>query len=145
MELTDLSLLELAQKLERKEASSVEATHACLKRIKAVDEKVHAFLRVDEPGALEAARASDGRRGKGSPTGRLDGVPIALKDIFLTRGLETTCGSKMLQGFIPPIDGTPTRLLKEAGLPILGKLNQDEFAMGSSTENSAYGVTRNPW
>jgi aspartyl-tRNA(Asn)/glutamyl-tRNA(Gln) amidotransferase subunit A len=138
-------MLELAQKLEAKEASSVEATQACLRRIEAVEGKLHAFLRVDPEGALASARASDTRRSQGQVRSRLDGVPMALKDIFLTQGLETTCGSKMLQGFIPPADGTPTRLLRQAGLPLLGKLNQDEFAMGSSTENSAYGVTRNPW
>jgi aspartyl-tRNA(Asn)/glutamyl-tRNA(Gln) amidotransferase subunit A len=145
MELTDLSMLELAAKLAAGEVSSVEATRACLARVAQVDGKVKAFLRLDEKGALAAAEASDARRKAGSPASALDGVPIGLKDIFLTEGVETTCGSRILQGFIPPYDGTPVRLLKEAGLPILGKLNMDEFAMGSSNEGSAYGLTHNPW
>jgi aspartyl-tRNA(Asn)/glutamyl-tRNA(Gln) amidotransferase subunit A len=145
MELTDLSMLELAAKLAAGEVSSVEATRACLARVAQVDGKVKAFLRLDEKGALAAAEASDKRRKAGSPASALDGVPVGLKDIFLTEGVETTCGSRILQGFVPPYDGTPVRLLKEAGLPIVGKLNMDEFAMGSSNEGSAYGPTYNPW
>jgi aspartyl-tRNA(Asn)/glutamyl-tRNA(Gln) amidotransferase subunit A len=145
MELTDLSMLELAAKLAAGEVSSVEATRACLARIAQVDGKVKAFLRLDEKGALSAAEASDARRKAGNPVSPLDGVPIGIKDIFLTEGVETTAGSRILQGFIPPTDGTAVRLLKEAGLPILGKLNMDEFAMGSSNEGSAYGPTHNPW
>lgn len=145
MELSHLSMLELGEKLSRREASSEEATRACLSRIERLDPKVKAFLRVDEKGAYAAARASDRRRSSRSALGRLDGVPVALKDIFLTEGVETTCGSRILRGFIPPYDGTAVRLLKEAGLPILGKLNQDEFAMGSSTEASAFFPTHNPW
>jgi len=144
-EISRLTLLELASHLAAKEVSSVEATRACLERVAAVDGQVKAFLLVDERGALAAAAASDERRKKGAPASALDGVPVALKDIFLTEGVETTCGSKILKGFIPPFDGTAVRLLKQAGLPILGKLNQDEFAMGSSTENSAFFPTRNPW
>jgi len=144
-ELSGLTLLELASHLAAKEVSSVEATRACLERVAAVDAQVKAFLLVDERGALAAAAASDERRKNGAPASALDGVPVALKDIFLTEGVETTCGSKILKGFIPPFDGTVVRLLKQAGLPILGKLNQDEFAMGSSTENSAFFPTRNPW
>jgi aspartyl-tRNA(Asn)/glutamyl-tRNA(Gln) amidotransferase subunit A len=145
MELTELSMLELAAKLAAKEVSSVEATRACLARVAQVDGKVKAFLRLDEKGALAAAEASDARRQAGSPASPLDGVPIGLKDIFLTEGVETTAGSRILQGFVPPYDGTAVRLLKEAGLPIVGKLNMDEFAMGSSNEGSAYGPTYNPW
>ncbi|GMU00893.1 Asp-tRNA(Asn)/Glu-tRNA(Gln) amidotransferase subunit GatA [Corallococcus caeni] len=143
--LTDLSMLELAAKLASREVSSVEATRASLQRIAQVDPKVRAFLRVDEPGALKAAEASDARREAGSPLSALDGVPVGLKDIFLTEGVETTCASRVLEGFVPPYDATVVRLLKEAGLPLVGKLNMDEFAMGSSNESSAYFPTHNPW
>jgi aspartyl-tRNA(Asn)/glutamyl-tRNA(Gln) amidotransferase subunit A len=145
MELTGLSMLELAAKLAARELSSVEATQACLARVAQVDGKVKAFLRLDEKGALAAAEASDARRKAGNPAGPLDGVPIGLKDIFLTEGVETTAASRILQGFIPPYDSTVVSLLKQAGLPIVGKLNMDEFAMGSSNEGSAYGPTHNPW
>jgi len=145
MPLTELTLLELAEKLASGEVTSVEATRACLARIAQVDGKVHAFLRLDEHGALAAAEASDARRKAGNPLSPLDGVPVAVKDIFLTEGVETTCASRVLQGFIPPYDATVVRLLKEAGLPILGKLNQDEFAMGSSNESSAFGPCHNPY
>ncbi|RKG82323.1 Asp-tRNA(Asn)/Glu-tRNA(Gln) amidotransferase subunit GatA [Corallococcus exercitus] len=143
--LTDLSMLELAAKLASREVSSVDATRASLQRIAQVDPKVRAFLRVDEAGALKAAEASDARRKAGSPLSALDGVPVGLKDIFLTEGVETTCGSRILEGFVPPYDATVVRLLKEAGLPLVGKLNMDEFAMGSSNESSAYFPTHNPW
>ncbi|NOK39166.1 Asp-tRNA(Asn)/Glu-tRNA(Gln) amidotransferase subunit GatA [Corallococcus exercitus] len=143
--LTDLSMLELAAKLASREVSSVDATRASLQRIAQVDPKVRAFLRVDEAGALKAAEASDARRKAGGPLSALDGVPVGLKDIFLTEGVETTCGSRILEGFVPPYDATVVRLLKEAGLPLLGKLNMDEFAMGSSNESSAYFPTHNPW
>jgi aspartyl-tRNA(Asn)/glutamyl-tRNA(Gln) amidotransferase subunit A len=145
MQLTDCTLLELAAKLSSGDVTSVEATRACLARIAQVDGKVHAFLRLDEHGALAAAEASDARRKAGNPLSPLDGVPVAVKDIFLTEGVETTCASRVLQGFIPPYDATVVRLLKEAGLPILGKLNQDEFAMGSSNESSAFGPCHNPY
>ncbi|ATB31546.1 Asp-tRNA(Asn)/Glu-tRNA(Gln) amidotransferase subunit GatA [Melittangium boletus] len=145
MRLTDLTLLELAEKLASGQTSSVEATRACLARIAQVDGKVKAFLRLDERGALAAAEASDARRASGTHLGPLDGVPVAVKDIFLTEGVETTCASRVLQGFIPPYDATVVALLKQAGMPIVGKLNQDEFAMGSSNESSAYGPCHNPW
>jgi aspartyl-tRNA(Asn)/glutamyl-tRNA(Gln) amidotransferase subunit A len=146
--MTDLirrTAAELAESLSAGESTSVELTQAHLDRIAAVDGDVHAFLHVDREGALEQARASDERRAAGRPAGPLDGVPIAVKDVLTTRGLPTTCGSRILEGWVPPYDATVVGRLREAGLPILGKTNMDEFAMGSSTEHSAYGPTHNPW
>ena len=145
MELTDLSLLDLAQRLAGKACSSAEATEAALGRIRAVDPKVGAFLRVTEAEARAQARASDERRARGASLGPLDGVPLALKDILCTCGVETTCGSRILKGFVPPYDATVVERLRAAGAVLLGKLNMDEFAMGSSNENSAFGPVRNPW
>ncbi|MFD4660911.1 Asp-tRNA(Asn)/Glu-tRNA(Gln) amidotransferase subunit GatA [Kitasatospora sp. NPDC058444] len=144
-ELIRYTAAETASAVAKGEVSAVEVAQAHLDRIAAVDEKVNAFLHVDTEGALAAAKAVDDKRAKGEELGPLAGVPLALKDVFTTKGIPTTCGSKMLEGWIPPYDATLTSRLKDAGVVILGKTNMDEFAMGSSTENSAYGVTGNPW
>ncbi len=140
-----LTAAEIAARIASGELTAVEVTEAHLARIEAVDEKVHAFLHVDREGALAQARAVDEKRAKGEKLGPLAGVPLALKDIFTTEGIPTTVGSKILEGWIPPYDATLTKRLKAADVVILGKTNMDEFAMGSSTENSAYGPTGNPW
>ncbi|WP_286990624.1 Asp-tRNA(Asn)/Glu-tRNA(Gln) amidotransferase subunit GatA [Thermomonospora sp. CIF 1] len=127
------------------QVSAVEVTQAHLDRIAEVDGRIGAFLHVDAEVALAQARAVDSRRAAGEELGPLAGVPIAHKDVFTTVDMPTTAGSKILEGWRPPYDATVTARLRAAGLVILGKTNLDEFAMGSSTENSAYGPTRNPW
>ena len=145
-ELTRLSAADLAAALAAGDLSSVEVTSAHLERIAAVDPAVHAFLQVDADGALAQAAAADRRRATGDDdVPELLGVPVAVKDILTTEGLPTTAGSRILQGWVPPYDATVVARLKAAGMPILGKTNMDEFAMGSSTEHSAYGTTHNPW
>jgi aspartyl-tRNA(Asn)/glutamyl-tRNA(Gln) amidotransferase subunit A len=143
--LTRLSAAELSDLLASREASSVQVVEAHLDRIAAVDGEIHAFLHVDAEGALAAAREIDARRAAGEQLPTLAGVPIAVKDVVTTKGLPTTAGSRMLEGWIAPYDATVTSRLRAAGLPILGKTNMDEFAMGSSTEHSGFGPTRNPW
>ena len=136
---------EMAAAVASGEITSEALTQAHLSRIAEVDEKVHAFLHVDEEGALAQARAVDVARAKGEKLSPLAGVPLALKDVMVQKGVPTTCGSKILEGWRPPYDATVVTKLKNAGVVILGKTNMDEFAMGSSTENSAYGPTHNPW
>ncbi|MFC8043924.1 Asp-tRNA(Asn)/Glu-tRNA(Gln) amidotransferase subunit GatA [Nocardia sp. NPDC057353] len=143
---TQLSAAELAAKIHAREVSSEEVTRAHLDRIAAVDGEYNAFLHVARDEALAAARVVDASLAAGeAPASPLAGVPLALKDVFTTTDMPTTCASKILEGWMSPYDATVTAKLRAAGIPILGKTNMDEFAMGSSTENSAYGPTRNPW
>ncbi|XLE07145.1 Asp-tRNA(Asn)/Glu-tRNA(Gln) amidotransferase subunit GatA [Streptomyces sp. Pv4-95] len=144
-DLIKLTAAEIADRIASGAVTAVEVTEAHLARIEAVDEKVNAFLHIDREGALAQARAVDEKKARGEKLGPLAGVPLALKDIFTTEGVPTTVGSKILEGWIPPYDATLTKKLKAADVVILGKTNMDEFAMGSSTENSAYGPTGNPW
>ena len=136
---------DLAAQIANKTVSAVEVTQAHLDRIAEVDGRVHAFLHVDGDGALEQARAVDHAVASGQALGPLAGVPLALKDVLTQTGVPTTAGSKILEGWRPPYDATVVERLRDAGVVILGKTNMDEFAMGSSTENSAYGPTHNPW
>jgi aspartyl-tRNA(Asn)/glutamyl-tRNA(Gln) amidotransferase subunit A len=132
---------EIAGLIAEREVSAVEVAEAHLERIAAVDDRLHAFLHVDTAGALAQARRVDA----GEVEGPLAGVPLALKDVIVTKGVPTTAGSKILHGWIPPYDATIATRLRDAGIVVLGKTNMDEFAMGSSTEHSAYGPSHNPW
>ncbi|HET6324893.1 MAG TPA: Asp-tRNA(Asn)/Glu-tRNA(Gln) amidotransferase subunit GatA [Planctomycetaceae bacterium] len=127
------------------ELSAVDVASACLDQIAAHDPQVQAFLHVDRDGALQQAALVDEKRRAGKPLGQLAGLPVAVKDVVSTRGLPTTCGSRILQRYVPPYDAEIIRRLRAADAVILGKTNMDEFAMGSSTENSAFQITRNPW
>jgi aspartyl-tRNA(Asn)/glutamyl-tRNA(Gln) amidotransferase subunit A len=135
----------LADAIRTGEATAVEVTQAHLDRIEAVDSRVHAFLYIDTEAALETARTVDEKRSAGAPLGPLAGVPLALKDVLTMRGVPTTCGSRILEGWRPPYDSSVVERLRASDIVILGKTNMDEFAMGSSTEHSAYGPSHNPW
>jgi aspartyl-tRNA(Asn)/glutamyl-tRNA(Gln) amidotransferase subunit A len=144
MKLHALTIEQASGLLKNKEISSVELTRAVLDRIDAVDGKVGAYLTVDADGALSQARTADQRLAAGNAA-PLTGIPLGIKDLMCTRGLRTTCASKILENFVPPYDATVITRLKNAGAVIVGKLNMDEFAMGSTTEHSGFQVTRNPW
>ncbi len=144
MDLAALTLTELRDALRRGETTSVAATQAMIDRIVTYDNTLRAYLALADESALEQAAAADRRRAAGED-GPLLGVPLAIKDIICTAGIPTTAGSKILEGFIPPYDAFVVERLLAAGAVLLGKTNTDEFAMGSSTENSAYCTTANPW
>lgn len=145
MSLVELTATELLAELESGRASAVEATRAFIDRIEAGDQHVGAFLRFDPQPALEQARQIDQRRKKGERLGRLAGLPVAVKDLLCSRGERTTCASRMLENFVAPYDATVVARLKAADVVLIGRTNLDEFAMGGSTENSAFQKTRNPW
>ena len=144
-DLTKLTAVEIATGIKSGDFSAVAVTKAHLDRISRIDSKINAFLHVDTEGALSQAKLVDEKRGAGKALGDLAGVPVAVKDIFTQKGVPTTAGSKILEGWIPPYDSTVVSRMKQADMVLLGKVNMDEFAMGSSTENSGYGPTRNPW
>jgi aspartyl-tRNA(Asn)/glutamyl-tRNA(Gln) amidotransferase subunit A len=147
--MTDLSLLEAQSGLSRDEFSSRELVQVCLDRIALLEPDLHAFLHIAGESALRQAEAADKRRAEARQSGTavppLLGIPLAVKDVLSVEGMPCTCGSRILEGFVPPFTATAVKRLQEAGMVIVGKTNTDEFAMGSSTENSAYGVTHNPW
>ncbi|MBM4334154.1 MAG: Asp-tRNA(Asn)/Glu-tRNA(Gln) amidotransferase subunit GatA [Deltaproteobacteria bacterium] len=144
MELYQLSAHKLHEMLVNKEINSREVTESVLKRIEQVEDRIHAFITLTPELAMQQAALADAHIQKGN-AGPLTGIPLAIKDLICTRGVRTTCGSHILENFIPAYDATVIEKLKEAGAVIVGKANMDEFAMGSSTENSFFGPTRNPW
>jgi len=144
MELCERTIHELLDMLDAGETTSTEITQSVFRRIDAVEGRIHSYITVLRESALESAAERDReiRQGVRKPLG---GIPIALKDILCTKGIRTTCGSRILENFIPPYDATVVTKLQDAGAVFVGKTNMDEFAMGSSTETSYFGVTRNPW
>ena len=145
MSILDLTALELGKKIKVGEITSLQATEAVIKQIKAVEEQVHSYVTLDEEGAMKRAKEVQAQIEAGTLTGPLAGVPAAIKDNMCTKGMRTTCSSKILENFVPTYTAEAVLNLEKAGAVILGKTNMDEFAMGSTTETSAYGVTRNPW
>ena len=145
MKILELSATELAKKIKAGESTSEEAAKASLAQIAKEDQKIRAYLTMDEEKVLARAREVDAGIRAGKYTGPLTGVPIAVKDNICTKGMKTTCASKILENFVPFYDATAVTRITDAGMVILGKTNMDEFAMGSTTETSAYGVTKNPW
>jgi aspartyl-tRNA(Asn)/glutamyl-tRNA(Gln) amidotransferase subunit A len=144
MELYELTIHELLDRLRAGETTSADITASVFGRIDAVEKEVRSYITLMRETALVEARAADERIKKGE-IGALTGIPIALKDLLCTKGVRTTCGSRILENFIPPYDATVVEKLRAAGAVFTGKANMDEFAMGSSTESSHFGVTRNPW
>ena len=145
MSILDLTALELGKKIKAGEITSLQATEAVIKQIKAVEEQVHSYVTLDEEGAMKRAKEVQAQIEVGTLTGPLAGVPAAIKDNMCTKGMRTTCSSKILENFVPTYTAEAVLNLEKAGAVILGKTNMDEFAMGSTTETSYYGVTRNPW
>ena len=145
MELCDRPIHALFAQRLAGETTAVEIVRSVLNRIGKMEPRLHAYITLTRDGMLENAEAADRRLADGVPLSPIDGMPLALKDIFCTQGIETTCGSRILKGFRPPYDATVVQRLKAKGLNLSGKTNMDGFAMGSSTENSAYAPTRNPW
>ena len=145
MELCDRPIHALFAQRLAGETTAVEIVRSVLNRIGKMEPRLHAYITLTRDGMMENAEAADRRLADGAPLSPIDGMPLALKDIFCTQGIETTCGSRILKGFRPPYDATVVQRLKAKGLNLAGKTNMDEFAMGSSTENSAYAPTRNPW
>ncbi|HAX90544.1 MAG TPA: Asp-tRNA(Asn)/Glu-tRNA(Gln) amidotransferase GatCAB subunit A, partial [Cyanobacteria bacterium UBA11370] len=139
------SIHELHQQLIKKERSSVEITQEALERIQALEPKLRSFLHITSEYALEQARQVDAKIAAGEEIGLLAGIPIGIKDNMCTKGIPTTCASRILENFVPPYESTVTQKLKDMGAVMVGKANLDEFAMGSSTETSGYQVTANPW
>lgn len=145
MSILDLTALELGKKIKAGEITSLQATEAVIKQIKAVEEQVHSYVTLDEEGAMKRAKEVQAQIEAGTLTGPLAGVPAAIKDNMCTKGMLTTCSSKILGNFVPTYTATAVENLEKAGAVIIGKTNMDEFAMGSTTETSAFGATKNPW
>jgi len=144
MDLTTASLKEIAAAVKTKKASAHEVTKHYFDRAQSMDKKINSYITFNDK-ALDEAKAIDARIAKGEDVGVLAGVPFGIKDMFCTKGIKTTAGSKILENFVPPYDATVVSRLKNAGITVIGKLNQDEFAMGSSNETSFFGATKNPW